>query len=798
MKRTILLSLISFALLRPTALLAVPAYPAKRVVTMSDGTRQTLTLTGDEYCHYWLSEQGHPMQRQADGTYRRLSTFELENVIAEGREQRISNNARMARRRVNIGDFVPFSGKKKGLVILVNFADNTFSTDDPKAIYNDFFNKRGYTDFGMTGSVSDYFIAQSYGKFELDFDVVGPYTLSKPMAAYGAPNDNSHDCDPYSMASEACLAANAEVDYADYDWDRDGVVDQVFIIYAGYAEAQGADENTIWPHASRLDGSMKLDGRAIMRYACTCELRGNRGTALDGIGTACHEFSHCLGLPDVYDVDYNGGFGMSYWDLMDSGAYTNDSRTPTGYTSYERWMVGWLTPTELTGDEQQVTGLKPIAEAPEAYILYNDANHNEYYLLENRQPVGFDAGLTGQGMLVLHVDYNSDAWNSNRINTDAKHQRMSIIPADNHYGVSYASFDGDPFPGRTGATALTDVSTPAATLFNPNTDGELFMHKAIERITEDENGLISFLALRKLLATPEPRIGEVGRTSFSATWPAVPLATGYEVELVETPSKREPSEALTLVEDFQGCYAAKAGFSDVGIKLDALLKTQGFKGDKLYQTPDLLRFGTSTANGFLRSPTQSALSTAELTIVLRLKPFAEGSEVIGNVHVVTNGKGIEEIPFAFSTEQYIVLHPKMVLDEIFQVRIYPQSRMYINYLALYDGAFSEEELGLSAPVKSAAPRRVISTTHTSNTNTYTFSNLNPTSKYAFAVRATDSERFSAWSETINVTLDPNDVPQLPVATPWASDRVYDLNGRLIERPSQPGIFIRGGKKFIRK
>lgn len=789
--RNKLLLLLASALLLPASLRAVPAYPAKRIVKMADGTEQVFTLTGDEYCHYWLTDDGKSMALQADGTFRPLTYFELENIKAAGSETRRTGNARRARRKA-IGNFQPILGKKRGLVILVNFRDVKFVTENPQTVYQDFFNKRGYTDYGMTGSVSDYFIAQSYGKFELDFDVVGPYTLAKAMGAYGAPSGSNSDTAPWDMVEEACKMADADVNFANYDWDADGVVDQVFVIYAGYGENQGAPANTIWPHESVLHNELKLDYVNVHTYACSCELSGTEGTNLDGIGTACHEFSHCLGFPDFYDVSYNGGFGMSYWDLMDAGSYNNDSRTPAGYTAYEKWMAGWLEPVELT-EETQVTGMKPLAEAPEAYILYNEANRDEYYLLENRQKVGFDAGLYGHGMLVVHVDYEKNKWNANNVNTDPNHQRMTIIAADNKYTAnSVSALEGDPFPGAKRKTALTDDTTPAATLYNKNVSGEKLMGKAIERITESEDGLISFLAVRPPLGIPQVKMADQTETSFTATWDAVDKATDYEMELTETPARQSVLESLIMEENFQGAYSKSAGFTDISSKLNTLLETKGFSGSQLYSTPDLLRLGTGMTNGELRTPTQKALSTGSLTIVMKVKPFAEGTEVAATVSIRMNTRPTETLPIKFDTEQYIVLHPTTVLDDIFRVDIMASGRMYIQYLALYDGVFSEEELGLSAGVK---PRRVntmmLGTTETS----FTFSELTPGSSYTLLVRAKDDERASKWSEPL-VFQAPAGIAAPALAGKAAPDVWYDLLGRPVSSPRKNGIYILNGQKVL--
>ena len=126
---------------------------------------------------------------------------------------------------------------------------------------------------------------------------------------------------------------------------------------------------------------------------------------IEGIGTICHEFTHCLGLPDIYDTAYGGGYGMGYWDLMNSGSYNSNGYIPAGFTSYEKMYCGWSQPIELKNDTV-ITGMKPLSEGGESYIIYNDANRNEYYLLENRQKTGWDAGIPGNGLLVIHVDYD--------------------------------------------------------------------------------------------------------------------------------------------------------------------------------------------------------------------------------------------------------------------------------------------------------------------------------------------------------------------------------------------------------
>ena len=126
---------------------------------------------------------------------------------------------------------------------------------------------------------------------------------------------------------------------------------------------------------------------------------------VDGIGTICHEFSHCLGLPDMYDTQGNQ-YGMGTYDLMDQGSYNGDSFQPPYYSAYEKWYCGWATPTELS-EATTVKDMKPVAEGGQTFVIYNDNHKDEYYLLENRQQQGWDGSLYGKGLMITHVDRRS-------------------------------------------------------------------------------------------------------------------------------------------------------------------------------------------------------------------------------------------------------------------------------------------------------------------------------------------------------------------------------------------------------
>ena len=535
---------------------AVPAKRVKRQVQQPDGSVLTVMLRGDENFHYTSTEDGQPLVQRADGAYcyatldsngkltasaqvahdvesrgaAELSflnyyTAESQKVRSLGMERAKQRNARrMARlanrgvvdasgkpvRRVMAGatggEGIGVTGKRKGLVILVNFKDKKMQSKHTQAEWNDYFNKVGYNKYGNNGSVHDYFYAQSYGKLDLEFDVIGPVTVSKNMASYGANDAQGNDIDPAGMIKEACELAYAKekMDMSQYDWDGDGAVDQVYVIYAGYGEAAGGEKNTIWPHEWDIEGggySLVLGGQRIRTYACSSELNGGNGTDISGIGTACHEFSHCMGIPDFYDTAGGGCFGMDAWDLMDYGSYGGDGYEPTGYNTYEKWVSGWIEPTILT-EPCYIKNMKPLSDAPEACVVFNEANKNEYYIFENRQLKGTDVALPNHGMLVIHVDYDQKVWFDNEVNNTSNHQRFTVVPADNK--LTSETVTGDTYPGTTKSTELTDTSKPAATLFNANSDGRKFLGKPVTDITE-KDGLISFTFMAVLISMHHSR-----------------------------------------------------------------------------------------------------------------------------------------------------------------------------------------------------------------------------------------------------------------------------------------------------
>ena len=487
--------------------ICVMAVPAKRGVrqtlTLSDGTTISARLVGDEHGHYWLADNGRAYNKIDNAVY--FTEVDAEAIKARASKQRASINARRVQhlqQQRRVGDFGNYFGPKKGIVILVNFSNVAFKPANNNELYTRIANEENFNEGSFKGSMYDYFHAQSGGLFDLTFDVFGPVTVSKTQSYYGSNDSQGNDNHPGQMVCEAVNLIKDDVqDWTQYDWDGDGWIDQVYVIYAGKGEADGGASSTIWPHAWALssanyygDGTGPVtvgNNLKVDTYACGSELMSNGN--IEGIGTMCHEFSHCLGYPDFYDTDYSGGQGMDAWDLMDAGCYNGNGYQPAGYTSYERWVVGWLEPIELNMGTQQIENMDGLQNGGETYIIYNDGNRNEYFMLENRTKTGWDASLPGGGLLILHVDYNKTVWDNNQPNDDPSHQRMTWVPADGNYNTySTASLAADLFPSGSN-NSFSDTSLAKGELYNKNTDGTKLLHKAVINITKNTGtGKISF------------------------------------------------------------------------------------------------------------------------------------------------------------------------------------------------------------------------------------------------------------------------------------------------------------------
>lgn len=499
---------------------AVPAKKLQKVITLTNGTQVSVELRGDEYLSWWEGTDGTAYRATADDAVFEAFDLEAQKPAAAARRARAEQGrvARLARVKNSLkgaddkmrglgGDHITYKGVKKGLVVLVDFKNKKFADGHDLEYYKNVINGKDFSDEeeGYVGSVRDYFLAQSNGQFELDFDVVGPVTMSKNSGYYG--NDGAYQKDEkvYEMIKEACDGIQDKVNLKDYDWDGDGEADQVFFLYAGLGQASGGSAGTIWPHESELRywpcGVLSYSTGKINTYACANELQpetqGSSRYISAGIGTICHEFSHCLGFADMYDTTGGGGYGMSVFDVMDQGSYNGNGFVPCNYTAFERIYAGWVEAIELESPAT-VKDMKSVSDYGRPFIVYNYKNTNEYFLMENRQNTGWDKGLYGSnGLLIVHVNYVPSRWANNSVNSSAeKIQCCTVVNADGSRENTQYSLQGDLYPyevkGVTMNDEFTDESEPAAKLYTKNSDNSYALGIPITNIKRSK-GSVSFL-----------------------------------------------------------------------------------------------------------------------------------------------------------------------------------------------------------------------------------------------------------------------------------------------------------------
>lgn len=666
------------------------AVPARRglskTVTLADGTKVKVELRGDEHGHYWQSADGvRYVASETNGIYK-VADMEAIRRNASARRKTMSASrtkkiAKAAKAAGAVKASLAYTGTKKGLLILAQFPDKKFESSHDLALYKQIVNGQNYSDasLGFRGSVRDYFRDQSDGQFDFDIDVAGPVTVSQNYAYYGANGLDGNDVRAEYMIKEACELADATVNFKDYDWDGDGEADQIFVLYAGHGEASWDDEDTIWPHAWELkDGAnitLTLDGVRINSYACGCEL-GSDGK-IDGIGTICHEFSHCFGLMDMYDTSYSGNFGMCSWSLMDSGSYNSNGFIPAGYTSFEKMSVGWKQPIEMTGD-MEVKNLKPYSDGGDAYILYNEANRNEFFLLENRQYVGWDAGLEDNGLLAIHVDYDAGVWAYNEVNTTVdtysanNHQRCTVIPADGVYdsewyeGIEYFYGSGDPFKQAT-ATSLTN-STKYASLYNANTDGTKRMNKSVTDITLNSDRTMSF----------NLKFDDTGGNSG------------------DNPS---PGESL-FYESFNDCDGTGGNdglWSGSIASADFTPDNEGWTAESSYGGNCCARFGASKKTGVATTPSFSIDGTA--TFTFRAAPWSSDGTTL--TLSASNGATISPSSFTMKKNQWTDFTATITGTGNVKVTFTPTKRFFLDEI----NAFALHQTGIKGITTNPSDKR---------------------------------------------------------------------------------------------
>lgn len=569
---------------------AIPAYPKPLKVKQADGSWLTIQMHGDEHGHYVLTSDGIPLvfnarqknyeyadwkdgKVQASGikaveasertakvkafvesldksaileSFKRARLQQLQQTLSSRRNASLKAGSNPQKEKLN--NF-PTIGEVHSLVILVQFADTKFSTvgSDAHQFFNNMLNEPGFTySNGANGSARDFYLNSSNGRFQPQFDVIGPVTLPEKYSYYGANQGSSVD-NPARLEQfvrEACTLADPLVDFSQYDHNQDGYIDNIYFFYAGKGEADSGDGNAIWPHsayysdmakdAGLSETSLKLDGIEVGNYTCSNEINGTLITPQPaGIGTFVHEFGHVLGLADHYDVNYGmTTFAPGSFDTMAQASYNNNGNTPAAFSAYERACLGWLDLTVLKNGVDSLNVLPDLNDSNKAYVVpVGGTNDEEYFIMENRQKKGWDAFIPGHGMLLWHIDYDAKAWEKNELNITGTHQRVDIVEADNKLTDNTRA--GDPFPGTSNVTHCNLTSWAGGKVMS------------LDDI-EEKDGIINLMlgGLNLKLNTPDVKVTEVQDSSIVVGWTDVPVAKRYVLNISSVVNGKKESLPL--------------------------------------------------------------------------------------------------------------------------------------------------------------------------------------------------------------------------------------------------------------
>lgn len=588
MKKIIIFSLLVVCFVQTT--FAIPAYPKPLKVKQADGSWLTIQMRGDEHGHYVLTPDGIPLvfnarqenyeyadwkdgKVQASGikaveasertakvkafvesldksaileSFKRARLQQLQQTLSSRRNASLKAGSNPQKEKLN--NF-PTIGEVHSLVILVQFADTKFSTvgSDAHQFFNNMLNEPGFTySNGANGSARDFYLNSSNGRFQPQFDVIGPVTLPEKYSYYGANQGSSVD-NPARLEQfvrEACTLADPLVDFSQYDHNQDGYIDNIYFFYAGKGEADSGDGNAIWPHsayysdmakdAGLSETSLKLDGIEVGNYTCSNEINGTLITPQPaGIGTFVHEFGHVLGLADHYDVNYGmTTFAPGSFDTMAQASYNNNGNTPAAFSAYERACLGWLDLTVLKNGVDSLNVLPDLNDSNKAYVVpVGGTNDEEYFIMENRQKKGWDAFIPGHGMLLWHIDYDAKAWEKNELNITGTHQRLDIVEADNKLTDNTRA--GDPFPGTSNVTQCNLTSWAGGKVMS------------LDDI-EEKDGVINLMlgGLNLKLNTPDVKVTEVQDSSIVVGWTDVPVAKQYVLNISSVVNGKKESLPL--------------------------------------------------------------------------------------------------------------------------------------------------------------------------------------------------------------------------------------------------------------
>lgn len=583
------------------------AYSVKAIskiikIKQPDGSFLSLKVRGDEKGAYYTTKEGFLVAKKVDGFFYYATS--ADGAINPG-TTKVSdmsgyqcNEASMIVPRFStalhknslVTESAPgfsFIGNARqgvtdirSLVLLVQFSDIKFSTPYVKSMVNNMLNLKGYSYNGATGSVADYFNDNFNGKVRFSFDVSDIITLKSAEKEYGAASSTLNDINPSKMIADACAEAqNMGIDFSKYDTNSDGKVDNVFVVYAGYNQAEGADPDTIWPHYGDISSmNISYNGVSIGSYGCTSELKDYSGEVFASIGTFCHEFAHSFGLVDLYDTNYEvEGKSMGMYEnlsIMDAGNYLNQGNTPPYFSSIEKEIIGISPIKEMTADKKYT--LPPVQQY-DTILKLNTSTAGEYFLFECRRNIGWDKYIGGEGLVVYHIDKSglvyggiesAKRWIYNNVNAFASHECAKVFSAS---GSTIGSISGIFYPGTSGKTSISSAGEPPFVDWSMNSMG-----LSVNNITFKE-GVVSFYAKGEYAVDPSlPKVKEVSYQPYQndcrITWKGSSdsQVSRWHIIWRDKNTIEYPDTNVIITEDYSTLLSGLLPAHDYEIKIQSL------------------------------------------------------------------------------------------------------------------------------------------------------------------------------------------------------------------------------------
>ncbi|HBY99946.1 MAG TPA: hypothetical protein DEO84_01375, partial [candidate division Zixibacteria bacterium] len=346
------------------------------------------------------------------------------------------------------------------LIILVDFSDMTHESGfhSEPANFDTLLFSLGIR---HPGSMADYYKETSYNQAYLTGQATPWLRMPHPYSYYvdGQRGFGNYPRNAQRLTEDAVLAADPFVNFDLYDNDGDGMVDALFVVHAGPGYEDTGNLNYIHSHAWSTTYTMNVDDVHVRGYSMEPEETGS-GSMIN-IGVFCHEFGHVLGLPDLYDYDYDSE-GVGYWSIMAGGSWGGGGAIPVHFDGWSKYHLGWAIPTVLT-DNLVHEQIDAVEYNPDTYQLFPYGSGGpQYFLVENRRQRLFDVSIPGSGLLIYHIDENAPN------NDNQTHYKVAVEQADGLFELEHNSGAdaSDPWPGATNHTCFDDFSLPNSHLYD--------------------------------------------------------------------------------------------------------------------------------------------------------------------------------------------------------------------------------------------------------------------------------------------------------------------------------------------